>query len=118
MNSDDKPDHSHRPCLFDIVKIVNTGFGRKFPGGNQPYQIMTRLLEEGGELAQQVNHFENSGVKMKKYGEPDRAKLAQEAKGVLITLFQLVAYYQLETDLEASLDHTLQGLRNGGFLES
>ena len=104
--------------MFDTVKAVNLGFKRKFPNGNEPYQIMTRLLEEGGELAQQVNHFENSGVKHQKYGEPDRSKLAQEAKGVLLTLFQLVAYYELETELQAALEQTLLGLRKDGFIES
>jgi NTP pyrophosphatase (non-canonical NTP hydrolase) len=102
--------------MFDTIKTINQGFARKFPNGVEPYQIMTRLLEEGGELAQQVNHFESSGVKRNKHGEPDRAKLAQEAKGVLITLFQIVDYYKLETELQTSLELTLAGLRNDGFL--
>jgi NTP pyrophosphatase (non-canonical NTP hydrolase) len=103
--------------MFDTVTAINHGFVRKFPTGNEPYQIMTRLLEEAGELAQQVNHFENSGIKRDKHGEPDRAKLAQEAKGVLLTLFQIVAYYELEQELQASLEHTQRQLRRDGFLE-
>jgi NTP pyrophosphatase (non-canonical NTP hydrolase) len=103
--------------VFDTIKTINQGFARKFPPGNEPYQIMTRLLEEGGELAQQVNHFENSGVKRKKHGQPDRAKLADEVKGVLITVFQLVEYYELQAELQASLEYTQDRLRNDGFLE-
>ena len=103
--------------MFDTVTAINLGFARKFPSGIEPYQIMTRLLEECGELAQQVNHFENSGVKRDKHGEPDRTKLAQEVKGVLLTLFQVVAYYELETGLRASLEYTQHNLRRDGFLE-
>ena len=44
--------------MLDLVQAINAGFARKFPNGVEPYQIMTRLLEEAGELAQQVNHFE------------------------------------------------------------
>jgi NTP pyrophosphatase (non-canonical NTP hydrolase) len=92
--------------MFESVTAINRGLSRKFPRGNDPFQIMTRLLEEAGELAQQVNHFENSGVKREKHGEPDRARLAQEVKGVLLTLFQVVAYYELESELAASLAYS------------
>jgi NTP pyrophosphatase (non-canonical NTP hydrolase) len=104
--------------MLDTVKTINHGFNRKFPGGIEPFQIMTRLLEESGELAQQVNHFENSGVKRKKHGEPDRAKLAQEAKGVLLTLFQIVDYYAQEKELNVTLEQTLERLRSDGFVDS
>ncbi len=104
--------------MFDTVTAINQGFARKFPNGNEPYQIMTRLLEEAGELAQQVNHFEHSGIKRAKYGEPDRAHLAQEAKGVLLTLFQVVAYYALTPELQTSLEQTLARLRGDGFVDS
>jgi NTP pyrophosphatase (non-canonical NTP hydrolase) len=98
--------------MLDTVKTINQGFARIFPNGNEPYQIMTRLLEEAGELAQQVNHFEHSGTKHAKYGEPDRTQLANEAKGVLLTLFQIVAYYNLEPELGAALEQTRARLAN------
>ena len=102
--------------MLDLVQAINAGFARKFPQGVAPYQIMTRLLEEAGELAQQVNHFERSGVKQAKYGEPDRAHLAQEAKGVLLTLFQVVDYYALHAELQLSLEQTLGRLRADGYV--
>jgi NTP pyrophosphatase (non-canonical NTP hydrolase) len=102
--------------MLDLVQSINRGFARKFPNGVGPYQIMTRLMEECGELAQQVNHFERSGVKAEKYGEPDRARLAQEAKGVLLTLFQAVDYYDLHAELRVSLEETLGRLRAAGYV--
>ena len=59
---------------------ISVGLGRRFPNHNEPFQIMTRLLEECGELAEQVNHFEGTGVKREKHGEPDKAKLAKKSK--------------------------------------
>jgi len=39
---------------FDQLQAVARGFSQRFPEGDDPFQIMTRLLEECGELAQQV----------------------------------------------------------------
>jgi NTP pyrophosphatase (non-canonical NTP hydrolase) len=44
--------------LMCQIMAVTAGLNRRFPDGDEPYQIMTRLLEECGELAQQVNHFD------------------------------------------------------------
>jgi len=44
---------------------------------------MPRLLEEWGELAREVNHFEGSDVKAEKHVEPDRAQLAKAIQNVL-----------------------------------
>jgi len=104
--------------MIDKIKAVNHGLARKFPNGISPFQIMTRLLEEGGELAQQVNLFEDQGIKRQKYGDPDRAKLAQEVKGVLLAVFQIVDYYDLEAELDSSLDYTLGKLKRDGYLEA
>ena len=68
------------------------------------------MLEECGELAQQVNHFESSGIKRQKYGEPDRARLAKEVQDVLISALALVDYYHLEPELAAQIESSYQRL--------
>lgn len=50
---------------------VSPGIIHRFPEGNNPFQSITRLLEDSSELAQQANHFEGSGIKLEKYGDPD-----------------------------------------------
>lgn len=50
---------------------------------------MTRLAEECGELAKEVNHWEGSGAKHKKHGEPCREKLAHEIRNVLTCAAQV-----------------------------
>lgn len=103
--------------MFEKIKLINVGLSRAFPNGNTPYQIMTRLLEECGELAQQVNHFEDNGVKRKKYGEPDRAKFAKEIQDVLRATLQIVDYYNLEKELNESIATSLGNLKRDGWLE-
>ena len=55
---------------MDKLYLLAKGYTNRFPGGNEPYQITTRLLEECGEVASAVNHFERSGIKTLKHGEP------------------------------------------------
>jgi NTP pyrophosphatase (non-canonical NTP hydrolase) len=89
---------------------------RKFPNSHVPFQIMTRLLEECGELAEQVNHLD-TGVKREKHGEPDKAKLAKKVKDVLGCALQIAQYYGIELDLEASIENSYRRLKAEGFIE-
>jgi hypothetical protein len=35
----------------DKLVVITGGYARRFPDGDEPFQMMTRLLEECGELA-------------------------------------------------------------------
>ena len=99
--------------LFAIAR----GLNHRFPDGNDPFQMMTRLLEEGGELAQQINHFEGTGVKREKYGAPDRKKLAKEVMDVMRVAMQVAVYYEIEQEVEAALERSYQQLLAEGHLQ-
>ena len=101
---------------FDQLQAVARGFSRRFPEGNDPFRMMTRLLEECGELAQQVNHFEGSGVKREKHGEPDRAQLAKEIRDVLKCVVQVMDHYGVEEEVAASIELYYQSLKREGFI--
>jgi 8-oxo-dGTP diphosphatase len=101
----------------DELGAVVLGLRRKFPQGDDPFQVMTCLLEESGELAQQVNHFEGTGVKREKYGQPDRAKLANEVKGVLINALRVARHYGIEGELRASIAGSYSRLAAEGYLQ-
>jgi NTP pyrophosphatase (non-canonical NTP hydrolase) len=47
---------------IDKLLEISAGYMCRFPAGNDLFQILARLLEECGELAQQVHHFEDCGV--------------------------------------------------------
>jgi len=103
--------------MLENLWLISTGLSRRFPEGEEPFQMMTRLLEECGELAEQVNHFEGSGVKRAKLGEPSKAKMAKEVQNVLTCALRIAQHYELETELEAAIAASCQRLRNGGYLD-
>jgi len=96
---------------------ITHGLMKRFPNGNDPFQMVTRLAEECGELAAQVNHFENSGVKRQKMGEPDTIKLAKEVQDVLRCALTLAIHYGIESDLNNSIELSYQKLQAEGFMD-
>ncbi len=102
--------------MLEELLTIAEGMKRRFPEGDEPFQIMTRLLEECGELAQVVNHFEGTGVKRKKYGEPDPNKLAKEVMDVLGCALQIALHYDIADGVEALLEDRYQRLTREGFI--
>jgi NTP pyrophosphatase (non-canonical NTP hydrolase) len=105
--------------MTELAKLweVTRGLNRRFPNGNNPFQIMTRLLEEGGELAQMVNHFEGAGIKREKYGVPDRSKMSKEIMDVLRCALQTAIYYNLEAEVEARIAETYERMLAEGLID-
>ena len=90
--------------LFELARCYTS----RFPEGNTPYQIVTRLLEECGEVASEVNHFEASGIKLQKKGPPSKEALACEIKQAINALIQLTQYYGVEQELTDSIDASIR----------
>jgi len=86
--------------LYKIAEALNS----KFPDGDDPFKIVTRLAEECGEVAAEVGHFEGQGVKFEKMGEPNRMRMAKELSDVIGAVLHLVLYYDLKEELAASVD--------------
>jgi NTP pyrophosphatase (non-canonical NTP hydrolase) len=74
--------------------------------------MVTRLAEECGELAEQVSHFEDTGIKRQKLGEPDRGKLAKEVQDVISCVLQLTQHYGVRPELEESIVRSFQALQS------
>ncbi len=104
--------------LLNKIDRINQGLNRKYPGNNRPFQIMTRLLEEAGELAKEVHHHEGAPNKLAKHGEPDRMKLANEAQHVLRAVLQIIRHYGAETEVRQSIEKSLEKLQKDGWLEA
>lgn len=99
----------------NLIKIAE-GMRKRFPEGYEPYQIATRLLEECGEVAAEVNHFENSGVKRLKRGEPSKAAMASEIRQAMNALVQLMLYYGLEEEFYREVNSALERLEKEGCI--
>ena len=101
---------------MDKLYLLAKGYTSRFPGGNEPYQITTRLLEECGEVASAVNHFERSGIKTLKHGEPSKQHLADEIKQAVNALFQLATYYGVQEELNESIERSLSKMKEEGLV--
>ncbi len=102
---------------MEVFQAVAQGLTKAFPEGNDPFQIITRLAEECGELAKEVNHWENTGIKRQKYGEPSKASLAKEVKNVITCALQIAAYYGAESELEQTVVSSYRDLKAKGFID-
>ena len=102
--------------MLDKLTPITKGLNRRFPNGNDPFQIATRLLEECGELAKEINHFEGQVIKREKYGEPDKEHLAKEVQDVMRTALQIAIYYDIERELETSIEHSYQRMKDEGLI--
>ncbi len=100
---------------LEKLPILAEALHQRF-GGREPFSIMTRLLEECGELAQEVNHFEGGETKLQKYGIPSKEKFAKEVLDVLRLVFQVVQYYELEEELEQKINITYQRSIDEGLI--
>lgn len=108
--------HSKEVIPTDKLYQLAKGYTNRFPNSNDPYQITARILEECGEVASEVNHFEKSGIKTQKHGEPSKQHLADEIKQAVNALIQLAVYYRAENELEASIDRSLEKMKKEGLL--
>jgi len=102
---------------MDQLYLLAQGYNRRFPRGVDPFQMVTRLLEECGEVASEVNHWEGSGVKRQKHGEPSKAQLANEIRQALAALASIAAYYSVEEELQASIEDSLSHMRAEGLID-
>ena len=102
--------------MYDKLRLINQALDKRFPDGRNPFQMITRLAEECGELAREVNHFEGSGVKAEKHGPPDHHALAKEVRDVLLCALQIAAYYDVEAELEAIVDTSIARARAEGLI--
>ena len=90
--------------MLQKLNQISQGLNRRFPQGNNPFMIITRLTEECGELAQQVNHFENMGVKNEKHGLPDKRKLVKEIQDVITCALQVCHYYNVGDEFREQVE--------------
>ncbi len=95
---------------IDKIYEINNLLVKRF-GESTPFMIMTRVAEEVGELAKEVNNFEAVGVKNEKMGTPNKMHLAKEAQDVLRTVLQVVQKYDAMKEFEESIDESFNKLQ-------
>ncbi len=99
--------------FYKMVEASN----KRFPLGVEPFQMATRLLEECGEVASEINLWEDSGIKRQKHGEPKKENLANELRQAMVELFKIAKSYHVEEELENSIQASLERSRKDGLIE-
>lgn len=101
---------------MEKLKQLAMGMNHRFPEGNDAFQIATRLLEECGEVAKEVNRLEKSGTKVLRHGNGTKEDLASEIKDALNALMQLAIYYDALEQVEASIEKSIEQLKIEGHI--
>lgn len=99
--------------FYKMVEASNN----RFPEGVEPYQMATRLLEECGEIATEINLWENSGVKRQKHGDPKKEDIANEIRQAMVELVKIAQYYHVEDELDASIQTSLARSKAEGLID-
>ena len=89
---------------------------RRFPEGLEPFKMLARLLEESGELATEVQIWENEGLKRAKHGEPDRDRTAAEIVNVLTATLTIADHYDLLDAVSARVEIAISAAKANGHL--
>ena len=103
--------------MIEKLYKIAEGLNHRFKDGDDPFYIVTRLAEECGEVASQVNQFERKGVKALKLGPPDRAAFAKELQDVMRAVVQLAIHYDLQEELTASVNKSYQEIVIEGLID-
>ena len=99
--------------FYKMVEASN----KRFPEGVNPFQMVTRLLEECGEIASEINLWEDSGIKRQKHGDPKKEDIANEIRQAMVELVKIARYYQVEEELEASIQTSLERSKAEGLID-
>ena len=103
--------------MIEKLYKIAEGLNNRFQDGDDPFYIVTRMAEECGEVASQVNHFERKGVKAQKLGAPDRAAFAKELQDVMRAVLQLAIHYDLQSELTASVEKSYREIVIEGLID-
>jgi len=102
---------------MDNLKKLAEGMNHRFPEGNGAFQITTRILEECGEVAQEVNRLEKSGTKVLRRGNGTKEDLAGEIKDAMNALMQLAIYYDAVELVQEAVAKSIEQLKDEGHIE-
>ncbi|MBR3824923.1 MAG: MazG-like family protein [Lachnospiraceae bacterium] len=102
---------------MEKLKQLAIGMNHRFPEGDDAFQITTRLLEECGEVAKEVNRLEKSGTKVLRHGKGTKEDLASEIKDAMNALMQLAIHYDAVEEVQASIEKSIEQLTLEGYIK-
>jgi NTP pyrophosphatase (non-canonical NTP hydrolase) len=104
-----------RDTFTQLTELV-AALDRRFPQHNGPFERVSRLAEEAGELAGAVNHAEGMGVKKDKHGEPSLDNLVKEVEDVLRAAVGIAKHYDVLDRVRDSIAGHHASYREQGYI--
>jgi len=108
-----------RSDFMDFItkaQLVAAAQTRRFPGGDDPFKIGCRILEEAGEVVWELNHYERHGISIEKGCATGKENLYKEAYQVLLALNQLMQYFGLDQQFKNRIDEVYREYVDNGCL--
>ncbi len=96
-----EPERTSQPDRLDQLYEISTHYARRFPEGDTPLGYLSRLTEELGEIAVEVQRLEGAPAKVAKHGHGNLPDLASEVEDLIHTALGLIQHYQAEAELDA-----------------
>lgn len=103
--------------MIDKLYKICEALSVRFPGDSDPFRILARLMEESGELADQVHLRESVGRKRYAQREPDDEHLAKEIQDVMTAVLDVARHYGIEQKLEERVDAGYRRAVSEGLIE-
>lgn len=94
------PERHHRPDRLNQLYEISTHYARKFPEGDSALGYLSRLTEELGEIAVEVQRLEGAPAKIAKHGRGNLPDLASEVEDLIHTALGLIQHYRAEAEFD------------------
>jgi NTP pyrophosphatase (non-canonical NTP hydrolase) len=103
---------------MEILMKIAQAQTKRFPAGEDPYKNVCRILEEAGEVAWEINHYERKGIPIDKGNRQDKEHIVLEAFQLCEVTCQLLQYFDLTTDFKDFIADTYQTYIEKGYIKT
>jgi len=99
------------------ISIVAQALTKRFPNGDEPFKIVSRLLEESGEVSWELNHYERKNISLMRNCRDNKENLVTETYQVMIALNQLLQYYNLSDLFARKIEEVYKEYQDKGYIK-
>lgn len=102
--------------LLSKISLVAQAQSKRFPNGDEPFKIMSRLLEECGEVSWELNHYERMNISVERNCKNNKENIVAEAYQVVMVLSQLLQYFDLSDDFINRIEMVYKEYQDKGYI--
>lgn len=99
--------------FYEMVKASN----KRFPEGGTALSDGNPPVGGCGEVAAEINLWENSGLKRQKHGAPKKEDIANEIRQAMVELVKIAVYYHVEEELDTSIRQSIERSKSEGLID-